>query len=336
MLTTIALICLLSGGLLLALRRVPVDQALLAERAGQPLAPISAAPAKLVPLLDQVRARVCLRERAQPVVVDVSTSDHAPITAEVIVRYRVQAPDRAAAALAEETDEHLASTVRAALRHVVATYKLSSLLHPGTDIADPLAYRLTPAFDAWGLRIAGVDVLALTPSTALQPALIAPVTALQEREVALIQAETERHLAMEAIKTRRQTLRGEAEIDQVVASNGAAVLGTPLEALRHDPDALFAHLLSRESPSGATHLIANALARTAKTLSETDRRHLIAAILPADGGQSPAGSQAIAAAAESPGSNAAPRRAPASEPTPAPPGHEANPPSTPRPTGGDE
>lgn len=157
MVTVLGLSVLLVGLALLALRRLPPEQALLVDRFGQGTQPPQRGIAIVVPGLDQVRARLRTGPIVHQVTVPASSDpDSSPVLIRVTLRYSIHDPI-AVVALGDRLPDVLDAHIETALAEHGATSPNASGYPPLPLHRLTLAAELTTALKTIGLTLVALD-----------------------------------------------------------------------------------------------------------------------------------------------------------------------------------
>jgi regulator of protease activity HflC (stomatin/prohibitin superfamily) len=172
-----------------AIRIVPQATALIVERLGKYSRTLDAGPHFLIPFVDQVRARVDLREQVvsfqpQPVI----TSDNLVVSIDTVIYF---APTNPKSAVYEIENyifgiEQLTVTT---LRNVIGSLDLEQTLTSRDQINNQLRGVLDEATGRWGIRVNRVELKAIDPPHSVQDSMEKQMRAERDRRAAILSAE---------------------------------------------------------------------------------------------------------------------------------------------------
>lgn len=199
--------------LLRSVRMVNQSQVQVVERLGKYSRTLSAGLHLLIPVLENVRATIDLREQVvsfppQPVI----TRDNVTISIDSVLYYAVTDPYKATYEVAQliSAVEQLTVTT---LRNVIGSLSLDEALTSRDKINAELRIVLDEATGPWGLRVGRTEVKAIDPPVTIQEAMEKQMRAERDKRAAILNAEGTKQsqiLTSEGEK-QAQILRAEAE-----------------------------------------------------------------------------------------------------------------------------
>ncbi|MGL6236135.1 MAG: SPFH domain-containing protein [Segniliparus sp.] len=220
----VAIVVLLVAFLRKTVLLVPQSQAAIVERLGRYSRTVSAQLTLLAPFVDQVRARVDLRERVipfppQPVI----TADNLTVLIDTVVYVQVTKPESAVYEIENYIVgvEQLAATT---IRNVVGGMTLEAALTSREVINSQLRGVLDEATGPWGIRVARVELRSIDPPPSVQESMEKQMKADREKRATILAAEGQREAAIQTAQGSKQAqvLAAEgAKQAQVLAAEGA-------------------------------------------------------------------------------------------------------------------
>ena len=189
-----------------------------------------------LPFVEQVRAKVSLKER----VVDfepqtVITRDNVTVQIDTVVFYQITDPARYVYGVndPEAAIENLTATT---LRNIIGDLELDQTLTSRESINARMSSALDDATDAWGIKVNRVELKDITPPQAIRQAMEKQMKAERERREAILQAEGEKQSKILVAEGEKQSavLRAEAnkqaQILAAEANKQAQILAAEGEA----------------------------------------------------------------------------------------------------------
>src|SRR3954454_3111720 len=201
-----------------AVRVVSQASAVIVERLGRYSRTLDAGPHFLIPFVDQVRARVDLREQVvsfqpQPVI----TSDNLVVSIDTVIYF---APTNPKSAVYEIENyifgiEQLTVTT---LRNVIGSLDLEQTLTSRDQINNQLRGVLDEARGRWGIRFNRVERKAIDPPHSVQDSMEKQMRAERDRRAAILNAEGVKQSQILTAEGDRQSsiLRAEGQAQSAV------------------------------------------------------------------------------------------------------------------------
>jgi regulator of protease activity HflC (stomatin/prohibitin superfamily) len=199
--------------LLRSVRMVSQAQVQLVERLGKYQKTLEPGLHLLVPLIDNVKATIDMREQVvtfppQPVI----TRDNVTVSIDSVLYYTVTDPVRATYQVAQliSAVEQLTITT---MRNVIGSLSLDEALTSRDKINADLRIVLDEATEAWGLRVGRIEVKAIDPPMSIQEAMEKQMRAERDKRAAVLNAEGFKQSAILTAEGEKQSaiLRAEAE-----------------------------------------------------------------------------------------------------------------------------
>ncbi|MDO5672000.1 MAG: SPFH domain-containing protein [Actinomycetaceae bacterium] len=185
LLLVIVVIILIAKGV----RVVPQSKALVVERLGKFHQVMYAGLHVLIPVIDNVRTVVDLREQVvpfppQPVI----TADNVVVSIDSVIYYQVNDPVQATYEIAHyiQAIEQLTVTT---LRNVIGTMDLEQTLTSRDQINGQLRGVLDEATGKWGIRVNRVELKAIDPPPTIQQAMEQQLRAERDKRAAILTSE---------------------------------------------------------------------------------------------------------------------------------------------------
>jgi regulator of protease activity HflC (stomatin/prohibitin superfamily) len=208
-----------------SIKIVPQQWNYIIERLGKYRRTLEPGPRLLVPFVDNVRAKVDLRERVvnfPPS--NVITADNLGVQIDTVLYYIITQPTAAV----YNIDDYLAGVEQlttTTLRNVVGSLDLERALTSREEINARLAAELDKATDKWGLKVTRVELRSIEPPLSIRDAMEKQMRAERDRRAAILTAEGSKRSAI---------LMAEGEqLSQVLRAKGAR----DAEVLRADGQA---------------------------------------------------------------------------------------------------
>jgi regulator of protease activity HflC (stomatin/prohibitin superfamily) len=208
-----------------SLVRVPQGFERMVERGGRYRRSLTAGTHFVLPLLDQVRPPIDIRETALRVrTLKVVTRDEVEV--EVSLSCFVQVTDAAKASY-EVRDAHAAveDLVAAQVANHLAACPLGQLVADRERALRELPERLDRATDVWGIKVTRLDVSDVKPPQPLLQAILEETRAEHEQRARLLEAEGARALAVEEVRKANELAEAQLrhEQEQALATEEAAL-----------------------------------------------------------------------------------------------------------------
>jgi regulator of protease activity HflC (stomatin/prohibitin superfamily) len=213
----IALIVIAGGAFVVyrSVRIVPQATTYIVERFGRYHRTLIAGLSMVMPFVDQVRARVDMREQVisfppQPVI----TSDNLVVSIDTVIYYQVTDPKSATYEVANflTAIEQLTVTT---LRNVAGGMDLERTLTSREEINTELRGVLDDATGKWGIRVNRVELKAIDPPDSIKDSMEKQMRADRDKRAAVLQAEGMKQSAILTAEGERTAAvlraRGEAE-----------------------------------------------------------------------------------------------------------------------------
>jgi regulator of protease activity HflC (stomatin/prohibitin superfamily) len=208
-----------------SIKIVPQQWNYIIERLGRYRRTLEPGPRLLVPFVDNVRAKVDLRERVvnfppQPVI----TADNLGVQIDTVLYYIITQPTAAV----YNIDDYLAGVEQlttTTLRNVVGSLDLEKTLTSREEINARLAAELDKATDKWGLKVTRVELRSIEPPLSIRDAMEKQMRAERDRRAAILNAEgTKRAAILNAEgEQQSQVLRAKGARDaEVLRADGKA------------------------------------------------------------------------------------------------------------------
>ncbi|HEX2143796.1 MAG TPA: SPFH domain-containing protein [Glycomyces sp.] len=208
-----------------SIKIVPQQWNYIIERLGKYRRTLEPGPRLLVPFVDNVRAKVDLRERVvnfppQPVI----TADNLGVQIDTVLYYIITQPTSAV----YNIDDYLAGVEQlttTTLRNVVGSMDLEKTLTSREEINARLAAELDKATDKWGLKVTRVELRSIEPPLSIRDAMEKQMRAERDRRAAILTAEGTKRSAILMAEGEQQSavLRAKGERDaEVLRADGQA------------------------------------------------------------------------------------------------------------------
>ncbi|THV30797.1 SPFH domain-containing protein [Glycomyces paridis] len=201
-----------------SIKIVPQQWNYIIERLGKYRRTLEPGPRLLVPFVDNVRAKVDLRERVvnfppQPVI----TADNLGVQIDTVLYYIITKPTDAVYAI----DDYLAGVEQlttTTLRNVVGSMDLEKTLTSREEINARLAAELDKATDKWGLKVTRVELRSIEPPLSIRDAMEKQMRAERDRRAAILNAEGTKRSSILMAEGEQQSavLRAKGERDAAV------------------------------------------------------------------------------------------------------------------------
>jgi len=153
------------------------------------------------------------------------TRDNSPVTADAVVYIKVMDATRAFL----EVDDYKKATSNLAqttLRAVLGDMELDDTLSRREQINDRINEELDEPTDEWGIRVEGVEVREVSPSTDVKRAMEQQTSAERRRRAMILEAQGERRSAVEQAEGDKQSniIRAQGEKQsQILEAQGDAI-----------------------------------------------------------------------------------------------------------------
>jgi regulator of protease activity HflC (stomatin/prohibitin superfamily) len=208
-----------------SIKIVPQQWNYIIERLGRYRRTLEPGPRLLVPFVDNVRAKVDLRERVvnfppQPVI----TADNLGVQIDTVLYYIITQPTAAV----YNIDDYLAGVEQlttTTLRNVVGSMDLEKTLTSREEINARLAAELDKATDKWGLKVTRVELRSIEPPASIRDAMEKQMRAERDRRAVILNAEGTKRSAILTAEGEQQSavLRAKGERDaEVLRADGQA------------------------------------------------------------------------------------------------------------------
>jgi regulator of protease activity HflC (stomatin/prohibitin superfamily) len=196
--TIVALVLIALGAVALykTIRIVPQANSDIVERFGRYHRTLSAGFNMVVPMIDQVRSRVDLREQIisfppQPVI----TQDNLEVGIDTVIYYQVTHPKDATYEVASYLSAIEQLTVTT-LRNVIGGMDLESSLTSREAINRELRQVLDEATGRWGIRVNRVELKAIDPPDSIKDAMEKQMRADRDKRANILTAEGQKRSAV--------------------------------------------------------------------------------------------------------------------------------------------
>jgi regulator of protease activity HflC (stomatin/prohibitin superfamily) len=189
LIVALCLIALGAGALYKTIRIVPQANSDIVERFGRYHRTLPAGFNMVVPMIDQVRSRVDLREQVisfppQPVI----TQDNLEVGIDTVIYYQVTNPKDATYQVASYLSAIEQLTVTT-LRNVIGGMDLESSLTSRDAINTALRRVLDDATGRWGIRVNRVELKAIDPPDSIKDAMEKAMRADRDKRASILTAE---------------------------------------------------------------------------------------------------------------------------------------------------
>ncbi|MEV3936741.1 SPFH domain-containing protein [Glycomyces sp. NPDC049804] len=220
-----------------SIKIVPQQWNYIIERLGKYRRTLEPGPRLLVPFVDNVRAKVDLRERVvnfppQPVI----TADNLGVQIDTVLYYIITQPTAAV----YNIDDYLAGVEQlttTTLRNVVGSMDLEKTLTSREEINARLAAELDKATDKWGLKVTRVELRSIEPPLSIRDAMEKQMRAERDRRAAILNAEGTKRSSILMAEGEQQSavLRAKGERDAAVlrADGEAKAIQTVFAAIHN-------------------------------------------------------------------------------------------------------
>jgi regulator of protease activity HflC (stomatin/prohibitin superfamily) len=213
----IALIVVAGGALVVyrSVKIVPQATSFIVERFGRYHRTLTAGLSMIMPVADQIRARVDMREQVisfppQPVI----TSDNLVVSIDTVIYYQLTDPKDATYEVANYLTAIEQLTVTT-LRNVAGGMDLERALTSREEINNELRGVLDEATGKWGIRVNRVELKAIDPPDSIKESMEKQMRADRDKRAVVLQAEGQKQSAILTAEGDRTAVvlkaRGEAE-----------------------------------------------------------------------------------------------------------------------------
>ena len=206
----VVLIILVIGS---SIRVVPQESEYVVERLGKYHSSWAAGMHLKMPVLDQVRRKVLLKEQVadfapQPVI----TKDNVTMQIDSVVYFKVSDP-RLYTYGVENPIMAMENLTATTLRNIIGDLTLDETLTSRDRINSQMLAIIDEATDAWGIRVNRVELKNIQPPTAIREAMEKQMKAEREKRAAILQAEGEKQSMILQAEGRKESavLNAEAE-----------------------------------------------------------------------------------------------------------------------------
>jgi regulator of protease activity HflC (stomatin/prohibitin superfamily) len=217
--------------IVLGVRIVPQGHAYVIERLGRYHATLRPGLNLVVPVLDQVRARVSIMET----VVDIPkqsviTRDNAAVSADGVLFYQVLDPIKATYEVAnlQRAIEVLAMTT---LRNVMGSMELDELLSQRDTINARLLQAIDEATGSWGVRAARIEIRDIVPPDDIVQAMARQLKAERDRRAQILEADATKESQIRIAQGKLEAAKLEAEARERLAAAEAKATQLVSEAV---------------------------------------------------------------------------------------------------------
>jgi len=221
----LALIVLVAAFAATSIRIIHQSRVGIIERLGKFHAVAQTGVNVLIPVIDNMRAIIDLREQLvdyppQPVI----TKDNVTIQIDTVVYFQVTDPIKYIYEIAHPRAaiENLAATT---LRNIVGEMDLDETLTSRDTVNAKLRQILDEATDKWGIKVTRVEIKNIAPPRDLMDAMEKQMRAERERREAILKAEGDKRSAILRAEGER-----EAEVQRAEGERQAAILRAQGEA----------------------------------------------------------------------------------------------------------
>ncbi|HHW26787.1 MAG TPA: SPFH/Band 7/PHB domain protein [Firmicutes bacterium] len=221
----LALIVLVAAFAATSIRIIHQSRVGIIERLGKFHAVAQTGVNVLIPVIDNMRAIIDLREQLvdyppQPVI----TKDNVTIQIDTVVYFQVTDPIKYIYEIAHPRAaiENLAATT---LRNIVGEMDLDETLTSRDTVNTKLRQILDEATDKWGIKVTRVEIKNIAPPRDLMDAMEKQMRAERERREAILKAEGDKRSAILRAEGER-----EAEVQRAEGERQAAILRAQGEA----------------------------------------------------------------------------------------------------------
>ncbi|MBR2990830.1 MAG: SPFH/Band 7/PHB domain protein [Solobacterium sp.] len=196
-----------------SIRVVPQESEYVVERLGKYHSSWAAGMHLKLPVLDQVRRKVLLKEQVadfapQPVI----TKDNVTMQIDSVVYFKVSDP-RLYTYGVENPIMAMENLTATTLRNIIGDLTLDETLTSRDRINSQMLAIIDEATDAWGIRVNRVELKNIQPPTAIREAMEKQMKAEREKRAAILQAEGEKQSMILQAEGRKESavLNAEAE-----------------------------------------------------------------------------------------------------------------------------
>ncbi|MDP9792202.1 regulator of protease activity HflC (stomatin/prohibitin superfamily) [Catenuloplanes nepalensis] len=182
--------------LISALKIVPQQREYIVERLGKYQRTLTPGLNLLIPFIDQVRARVDVREQVvsfppQPVI----TSDNLSVSIDTVLYFKVVNSADATYQIANflQAIEQLTVTT---LRNVIGSFDLERALTSREEINRHLSGVLDETTGRWGIKVTRVEIKAIEPPPSIRDSMEKQMRAERDRRAAILNAEGHKQSAI--------------------------------------------------------------------------------------------------------------------------------------------
>lgn len=200
------------------IRIVPQSNAYVIERLGKYCKTLNAGLNIIIPIIDQVRRKVSLKEQVadfppQPVI----TKDNVTMQIDTVVYYRVMDPTMYTYGV-ENPVFAIENITATTLRNVIGSMELDETLTSRDAINTKMRDAIDEATDPWGIKVNRVELKNIMPPAAIQQAMEKQMKAERERREAILIAEGEKKSAILKAEGEKESavLRAEAQKIELV------------------------------------------------------------------------------------------------------------------------
>ena len=200
----IVILLIVAGLVISSVRIIPQGEAAVIERLGRYTRTVEGGITLMVPVIDQIRAKVDTRERVvsfppQAVI----TQDNLTVDIDTVVTFQINDP----AAAIYGVDNYLVGVEQisvATLRDVVGGMTLEETLTSRDTINRRLRGELDSATTRWGLRISRVELKAIDPPPSIQQSMEMQMKADREKRAMILTAEGKRESDIKTAEGEKQ------------------------------------------------------------------------------------------------------------------------------------
>jgi regulator of protease activity HflC (stomatin/prohibitin superfamily) len=192
-------------------KTVPQGYTYTIERFGRFTRSLSPGLNLIVPLFDQVGARMNMMEQVLDVPrQEVITRDNATVSADGVAFYQVLDAARAAYEV-RGLENALLQLTMTNLRTVMGSMDLDELLSKRDDINERLLHVVDAAAAAWGVKVTRIEIKAIDPPRDLVDAMARQMKAERDKRAQILEAEGMRQAAILKAEGEKQALILQAE-----------------------------------------------------------------------------------------------------------------------------
>ncbi|MHB8105992.1 MAG: SPFH domain-containing protein [Candidatus Cryosericum sp.] len=174
----------------------------------------------LVPILDNIRAKLDLREQVldyKPQ--DVITKDNVPTKIDIVLYYYITDPVKAIYEIRDLTEGILKLTMTS-IRNISGSLNLDELLVSRENVNNELTQIVDVAADVWGVKVTRAEIKAVTPPDEILEAMTRQMKAERSKRAVILEAEGFKEAEINKAEGEKQAaiLRAEGDRQQKILS----------------------------------------------------------------------------------------------------------------------